>query len=130
MSAAGVKKVLGTTININKSEPESFYRGLQHYVDSKEKTTAPEKGGPAKKDKPMEFWPLIKVVRIYTKAAALSTGAVLVGKSSLYSWVKHPSICFSALSSKLPRHSLTFTFQTCPVFRTPTPPVLPSLKAT
>lgn len=26
----------------------------------------------------MEFWPLIKVVRIYTKADALSTGAVIV----------------------------------------------------
>jgi hypothetical protein len=26
----------------------------------------------------MEFWPLIKVVRIYTKAEALSTGAVIV----------------------------------------------------
>jgi hypothetical protein len=26
----------------------------------------------------MEYWPLIKVVRIYTKAAALSTGACLV----------------------------------------------------
>lgn len=26
----------------------------------------------------MEFWPLIKVVRIYTKADALITGAVIV----------------------------------------------------
>jgi hypothetical protein len=26
----------------------------------------------------MEYWPLIKVVRIYTKAAALATGACLV----------------------------------------------------
>jgi hypothetical protein len=26
----------------------------------------------------MEFWPLIKVVRIFTKADALSTGAVIV----------------------------------------------------
>jgi len=130
MNATGVKKVLGTTVNINKGEPESFYRGLQHYVDSKEKNTAPEKGGPAKKDKPMEFWPLIKVVRIYTKAAALSTGAVLVGKSCLYLLVKHSSICSNTLSSRLKRRPLTSAIQTCPVFRTPMPPVLPSLKAT
>jgi hypothetical protein len=26
----------------------------------------------------MEFWPLIKVVRVFTKASALETGAVLV----------------------------------------------------
>lgn len=48
-------------------------------VDSKEKSTETKK---AKKDKAepkqMEFWPLIKVVRIYTKADALSTGAIVV----------------------------------------------------
>jgi hypothetical protein len=52
-----------------------MYRQLQNYVDSKEKTAAT--------GQTMEYWPLIKVVRIYTKAAALSTGAVIVDLVSL-----------------------------------------------
>ena len=76
MKEPGVREVLGTTKLVEKSRPEPFYRALQHYVDSKEKST----GDPNKKKekKQMEFWPLIKVVRIYTKADALSTGAVIV----------------------------------------------------
>ncbi|KAH7416967.1 Dynamin family-domain-containing protein [Cadophora sp. MPI-SDFR-AT-0126] len=74
-----VKNVLGTIKKIEKSQPEYFYRALQSYVDSKEKSTEDKS---KKKDKgekrQMEFWPLIKVVRIYTKAEALSTGAVIV----------------------------------------------------
>lgn len=69
--------VLGTTRKINTSEPHRFYQELQKYVDSKEKVTKKDK-----KDKSsafeMEYWPLIKVVKIYTKAPALSTGAVIV----------------------------------------------------
>ncbi|KAG4443740.1 hypothetical protein IFR05_000829 [Cadophora sp. M221] len=74
-----VRNVLGTIKKIEKSQPEYFYRALQSYVDSKEKSTEDKS---KKKDKgekkQMEFWPLIKVVRIYTKAEALSTGAVIV----------------------------------------------------
>jgi hypothetical protein len=78
MNEKEVKAVLGTTKSIWKSRPEPFYRELQHFVDSKEKVTdqSKKKGKPEKKS--MEFWPLIKVVRIYTKADALSTGAVVV----------------------------------------------------
>lgn len=76
MSDRGLK-VLGTTKKINTSEPYRFYQELQKYVDSKEKVTKKDK-----KDKgsacEMEYWPLIKVVKIYTKAPALSTGAVIV----------------------------------------------------
>jgi hypothetical protein len=72
--------VKGTTTMIEKPRPESFYRALQHFVDSKEKATTGE--SKKKKEKgqkrQMEFWSLIKVVRIYTKADALSTGAVIV----------------------------------------------------
>ncbi|KAI1466884.1 Dynamin family-domain-containing protein [Daldinia caldariorum] len=53
----------------------SLYSRLQHYIDSKEKITGHEN---KKRNAPMEYWPLIKVVRIYTKAKALSTGAVVV----------------------------------------------------
>ncbi|KAF7899405.1 hypothetical protein EAE99_012326 [Botrytis elliptica] len=75
-----VRKVLGTTKTIEKSSPEFFYKELQRYVDSKEKSTK-EKGKTSEKKKEkttMEFWPLIKVVRIFVKADALSTGAVIV----------------------------------------------------
>ena len=59
---------LGTTKKLKATTASDMYRQLQNYVDSKEKN----------KDKAIEFWPLIKVVRIYTKAAALATGACLV----------------------------------------------------
>ncbi|TGO46555.1 hypothetical protein BCON_0318g00050 [Botryotinia convoluta] len=75
-----VRKVLGTTKTIEKSSPEFFYKELQRYVDSKEKSTK-EKGKTSEKKKEkktMELWPLIKVVRIFVKADALSTGAVIV----------------------------------------------------
>ncbi|KUJ22436.1 uncharacterized protein LY89DRAFT_714238 [Mollisia scopiformis] len=78
-----VKDVLGTTKKIARGDPSLFYKSLQHFVDSKEKVTSESKDSD-KKDKKekvkktMEFWPLIKVVRIYTKADCLSTGAVIV----------------------------------------------------
>ncbi|KAF2710956.1 hypothetical protein K504DRAFT_489918 [Pleomassaria siparia CBS 279.74] len=79
MNVKAVLNVLGTTKFINSSRPEPFYRELQRYVDSKEKAT----GKKTKKDKgqagpEMEYWPLIKVVKIQTKSSALSTGAVIV----------------------------------------------------
>jgi hypothetical protein len=63
-----VRQVLGTVRKLRATTAASLYRQLQEYVDSKEKNT----------EKRMEFWPLIKVVRIYTKASALATGACLV----------------------------------------------------
>lgn len=63
-----VRRVLGSIKNLQATSAASIYRQLQTYVDSKEKNT----------DKLIEYWPLIKVVRIYTKASALSTGACLV----------------------------------------------------
>jgi hypothetical protein len=81
MSEKSVLAVLGTTKRINTRYPHSFYQQLQGYVDSKEKVA--KKGKDKDKDKPkkkfdMEYWPLIKVVKIYVKALALSTGAVIV----------------------------------------------------
>ncbi|KAI0854147.1 Dynamin family-domain-containing protein [Daldinia vernicosa] len=70
-----VRGVLGTTKTLKENSAKSLYGRLQHYVDSKEKITGHEN---KKRNVPMEYWPLIKVVRIYTKAKALSTGAVLV----------------------------------------------------
>jgi hypothetical protein len=63
-----VRAVLGTTKNLKATTAASIYRQLQVYVDSR------EKGKPKK----IEYWPLIKVVRIFTKAKALATGACIV----------------------------------------------------
>ncbi|KAK3491869.1 hypothetical protein B0T13DRAFT_518836 [Neurospora crassa] len=63
-----VRNVLGTTRKLQATTAGGLYRQLQSYVDSKEKNT----------DKSIEYWPLIKVVRIYTKAPVLSTGVCLV----------------------------------------------------
>ncbi|EHL03633.1 putative GTPase SLIP-GC [Glarea lozoyensis 74030] len=78
MKEQAVQNVLGTTQKLEKRDSDVFYRALQYYVDSKEKSKKKkDKNAPAEK-KQMEFWPLIKVVRIYVKADALSTGAILV----------------------------------------------------
>lgn len=72
-----VRGILGTTKVLKKETAKQLYQGMQHYVDSKEKSTGPV-GQKKRADSPMEYWPLIKVVRIFTKANALSTGAVIV----------------------------------------------------
>ncbi|KAF8866379.1 hypothetical protein BDZ45DRAFT_639507 [Acephala macrosclerotiorum] len=80
MQEPGVKNVLGTTRKITRGHSDLFYKALQRYVDSKEKAENKKKKdkGDRPEPKTMEFWPLIKVVRIYTKADCLSTGAVIV----------------------------------------------------
>jgi hypothetical protein len=74
MQESAVRNVLGKTKIVEEARSDRFYRILQTYVDSKEKSTDDKK-----QKKEMEYWPLIKVVKIYTKADALSTGAVVVG---------------------------------------------------
>jgi hypothetical protein len=71
---------LGTTRDIESDDPMMFYKKLQRYVDSKEKTNGLKEKANKKDSKPreMEFWPLIRVVRLYVKAPALATGAVIV----------------------------------------------------
>lgn len=80
MRIKAVKKILGTTKRINEKYAPAFYRRLQQYVDSKEKDQAKvdENGKRIKNKRQLEFWPLIKVVKIYTKADALSKGSVVV----------------------------------------------------
>ncbi|KAL5370946.1 hypothetical protein DPSP01_014578 [Paraphaeosphaeria sporulosa] len=78
-----ILSILGTTKTIETDQPITFYKQLQHYVDSKEKWSKKGKGNDGGRTKTnkhteMEYWPLIKVVRIYTKSRALSTGAVIV----------------------------------------------------
>lgn len=74
-----VSNVLGSNREIKETDSLLFYKKLQHFVDSKEKSTGSKNKDKEKKERrEMEFWPLIRVVRIYTKSAALATGAVIV----------------------------------------------------
>ena len=70
---------LGGTRKIGSKDPLIFYNQLQFFVDSKEKNSGKKDNEKEKKvSKEHEYWPLIRVVRIYVKAHALSTGAVIV----------------------------------------------------
>ncbi|KAH9882765.1 hypothetical protein J1614_000131 [Plenodomus biglobosus] len=80
MAKPAIAQILGTTKKITTAMPGRFYIELQRYVDNKEKVI--KKGKDKDKEKKsrsqMEYWPLIKVVKIYTKSPALSTGACIV----------------------------------------------------
>ncbi|MCJ1284331.1 hypothetical protein MMC26_003662 [Xylographa opegraphella] len=73
-----VSHLLGNTRKIRESDSLMFYERLQHFVDSKEKVTGKKDKDKKNEPKEMEFWPLIKVVRIFVKSPALATGAVIV----------------------------------------------------
>ncbi|KAK5950264.1 hypothetical protein OHC33_008733 [Knufia fluminis] len=73
-------RVLGTVRDLDSKEAPSFYEQLQRFVDSKEESRRIT-GRPANEQKAVqqvEYWPLIKVVRIYVRAPALQSGAVIV----------------------------------------------------
>ncbi|TGJ81074.1 hypothetical protein E0Z10_g7676 [Xylaria hypoxylon] len=74
-----VKTLLGTIKTVRKRTADELYEAIQIYVDSNKKINNPsfDREGNSSTRK-MELWPLIKVVRIYTKADVLSTGAVIV----------------------------------------------------
>ncbi|KAL8382357.1 hypothetical protein RB595_006242 [Gaeumannomyces hyphopodioides] len=78
-----VRDILGTTKSLCGVTAEDLYGKIQVYVDSKEKSRTKKSKGKDVASQPaapvpMEFWPLIKAVRIFTKASALETGTVLV----------------------------------------------------
>ena len=72
-----VLDILGTTKEVTASNSLLFYKQVQSFIDSREKITG-ERGEDKGTAKKLEYWPLIKVVRLYVKAAPLSTGAVIV----------------------------------------------------
>ncbi|KAI0020202.1 Dynamin family-domain-containing protein [Xylariomycetidae sp. FL0641] len=74
-NARSVRHILGQVKSIKEDNAKDLYSRLQRYVDSNEKSSQSDYRN---KNIPMEYWPLVKVVRIYTKADALSTGAVIV----------------------------------------------------
>ena len=73
-----VSNVLDSSRNIKEADSSIFYKKLQHFVDSKEKSTGKKDKEKKRDRKEMEFWPLIRVVRLYVKSPALATGAVVV----------------------------------------------------
>lgn len=68
-----IKELLGGIEQVSSSNSEEFLGLLKKFVDSKEK-------GPGKKKESndMEYWPLIKVVKVFVKSPILATGLVLV----------------------------------------------------
>ena len=75
MNEPEVEKLLGSIVRVDEACPEQFYHAVQWFVDSKDKVMHNKEQAQII---PMAYWPLIKVVRIYTKADVLSTGAVIV----------------------------------------------------
>lgn len=70
---SSVVHLLGAKESISASSPEKFSASLDKYIDSKEK-----KGVQNKEGERMEYWPLVKVVKIFTKSLVLDSGLVLV----------------------------------------------------
>ncbi len=68
-----LKQVLGTARQLSATTSVGLLKQLRLYVDSQEKSATMS----------MAYWPLIRAVKIYIKARALSTGAVLVDLASL-----------------------------------------------
>ncbi|KAL8869331.1 MAG: hypothetical protein Q9174_004351 [Haloplaca sp. 1 TL-2023] len=82
-----VSHVLGSTVKIEESNSDRLFKHLQKYIDSKEKpasTTSKAKPHEEQPIRDQKLWPLIKVVRIFVKAPALETGAILVDLPGTY----------------------------------------------
>lgn len=69
-----VLNVLGTTRKISCKNAQDLYKEIRSYLDSKDKDTEED----PKKEKKMAYWPLIKVVKVYTRASVLKQGICLV----------------------------------------------------
>lgn len=68
-----VLKWLGSEVVIEEKKARTFASRVKSYVDSKG-----NRGPKGKKAKAQQIWPLIRVVKVFVKAKALETGAVLV----------------------------------------------------
>lgn len=96
LAESSVKNILGTNRDINETDSLRFYKNLQKFVDSNEKSMGDKKDR-EKKTRDIEYWPLIRVVkyvvchsitmgvwtdldfdRLYVKSPILATGAVIV----------------------------------------------------
>lgn len=66
-----ITELLGTTAKFAYRDAQALYSNLTKVIDSKEKAGFQKK-------RTMALWPIIRVVRIFVRANALSTGVVLV----------------------------------------------------
>ncbi|KAI8949489.1 hypothetical protein F4801DRAFT_403829 [Xylaria longipes] len=73
-----VESLLGTTKTLREPTAAELYEAIRVYVDSKRKTSFGPPNEENNSARKIDLWPLIKVVRIYTKADVLSSGAVIV----------------------------------------------------
>lgn len=67
--------VLGGAKYVEASEPQALLDQVRQYIDSSDKRD----GEPAE----MEYWPLVKVVKVFVRNPILQTGLVIV---DLVSW--------------------------------------------
>ncbi|KAH6653996.1 hypothetical protein BKA67DRAFT_658330 [Truncatella angustata] len=74
-NAPDVRAVLGQIQTIANAAADTFRANITKYIDSDEKEGQERLRG---EEKRMEFWPLIKVVRIFTRSEVLSMGTTLV----------------------------------------------------
>ena len=76
-----VRDILGSTKRISDTDSLRFHQTLQRFVDSEDRNPISlgiDDSGTEKVSNMMEFWPLIRVVRLYVKHAALENGAIIV----------------------------------------------------
>ncbi|KAF5858926.1 hypothetical protein ETB97_003586 [Aspergillus alliaceus] len=76
LESTNVLSLLGTILILEENNPRVFSRKLKSYIDSKGRTRGPKRS--SQNDSDIGLWPLVSGVRIYVKAKALSTGAMLV----------------------------------------------------
>lgn len=63
LAESSVKNILGTNRIISETDSLRFYKKLQRFVDSNEKSMGEKKDKEKKKSSEMEYWPLIRVVK-------------------------------------------------------------------
>ncbi|KAK4455827.1 hypothetical protein QBC34DRAFT_453465 [Podospora aff. communis PSN243] len=68
-----VARCLGTVEKLSAPDCRSLLQQVRKYIDSKDKKSSGEADQGV-----MEYWPLVKVVKIFTKSAVLKNGLVLV----------------------------------------------------
>jgi hypothetical protein len=77
VSEPALQQLLGITQCVRAATADELSEGIKKYVGSKDKLIGSVEPGHGTSSR-FELWPLVKVVRIYTKASALETGVVLV----------------------------------------------------
>lgn len=65
LEESSVKNILGTNHVINETDSLLFYKKLQRFVDSNEKSMG-QRNDREKKVREIEYWPLIRVVKYVT----------------------------------------------------------------